>query len=298
MWLIRISLYAFWFAKRRTNFSTIFGRYIARFKLFTYLDDILIASVDHASHYRDLERVFKRLNEKGLVLNIEKCILVADKLPFLGCEVSKDGISPSKEKVKALVNYPQPQDVSAFGRFLAKLNFYRRFIPNAAEIQRMLYDLVKSKRKRDKTTIEWSEAAVQAFQTCKNSIAQSGLLAHPNSEAKLSLVVDASNTGIEGTLQQTYLKNTHPLAFFSREINPGRISQTGDKTSPEQQRHLEFISQFSTDIRYISGMQNTVADAFSRIDEIGIPSEIDYEKIARAQVNDEKRTLNKLQILI
>ncbi|GBM57711.1 Transposon Ty3-I Gag-Pol polyprotein [Araneus ventricosus] len=63
---------------------------------FAYLDDILIASIDHVSHYMDLERVFQRLNEKGLVLNIEKCIFAADKLPFLGCEVSKDGISPSK----------------------------------------------------------------------------------------------------------------------------------------------------------------------------------------------------------
>ncbi|GBL97553.1 Retrovirus-related Pol polyprotein from transposon 297, partial [Araneus ventricosus] len=298
---------------------------------FAYLDDILIASIDHASHYGDLEQVFQRLNEKGLVLNIEKglvlniekCIFGADKLPFLGCEVSKDGISPSKEKVEALVHYPQPQDVSSLRRFLAMLNFYRRFIPNAAEIQRILYDLVKSKRKCDKTTIEWSEAAVQAFQTCKNSIAQAALLAHPSSEAKLSLVVDASNTGIAGTLQQTYLKNTQPLAFFSLKLTPaesrystydrellavyssikhfghfleGRdfiiytdhkpltfaFQQTGDKTSPRQQRHLEFISQFGTDIRYISGIQNTVADALSRIDEIGIPSEIDYEEIARA----------------
>ncbi|GBO30590.1 Retrovirus-related Pol polyprotein from transposon 297, partial [Araneus ventricosus] len=151
---------------------------------FAYLGDILIASIDHASHYRDLEQVFQRLNEKGLVLNI-KCIFRADKLPFLGCEVSKDGISPSKDKVEALVHYPQPQDVSSLRRFLAMLNFYRRFIPNAAEIQRILYDLVKGKKKRDKTTIDWSEAAVQAFQTCKNSIAQAALLAHPNSEAKL-----------------------------------------------------------------------------------------------------------------
>ncbi|GBM31806.1 hypothetical protein AVEN_56909-1 [Araneus ventricosus] len=60
--------------------------------------------------FQNLEQVFQRLNENGLVLNIEKCIFGADKLPFLGCEVSKDGISPSKEKFEALVNYPQPQD--------------------------------------------------------------------------------------------------------------------------------------------------------------------------------------------
>ncbi|GBN24748.1 Retrovirus-related Pol polyprotein from transposon 297 [Araneus ventricosus] len=209
------------------------------------------------------------------------------------------------------------------------LNFYSRIIPNATEIQHILYDLVKGKKKREKATIEWNEAAVQSFQTSKHSIAQAALFAHPNSEAKLSLIVDASNSGIAGTLQQTYLKNTQPLGFFSRKLTPaesrhstydcellavyssvkhfrhsleGRdfiintdhkpltfaFLQTGEKTSPRQQRHLESISQFSTDIRYISGIQNTVAGALSRIDEIGIPSEIDYEEIARAQADDEE----------
>ncbi|GBM92188.1 Retrovirus-related Pol polyprotein from transposon 297 [Araneus ventricosus] len=189
--------------------------------------------------------------------------------------------------------------------------------------------LGQKEARHDKTTIDWSEVDVQAFQTCKNSIAQAALLAHPNSEAKLSLVVDASNTGIAGTLQQTYLKNTQPLAFFSRKLTQaesrystydrellavyysikhfrhfleGRdfiiytdhkhltfaFQQTGDKTSPRQQRHLEFISKFSTDGRYISGIQNTVADALSRIDKIGIPSEIDYEEIAQAQIDDDE----------
>ncbi|GBN51225.1 Retrovirus-related Pol polyprotein from transposon 17.6 [Araneus ventricosus] len=150
---------------------------------FAYLDDILIASIDHASHYRDLEEVFQRLNEKGLVLNIEKCIFGADKLPFLGCEVSKDGISPSKEKVEAL-----------------------------------------GKKKRGKTTIDWSEAAVQAFQTCNNSIAQAVLLAHPNSEAKLSLAVDARNTEPHGTplhcdVSTGNIRPSVPKAFRNTIIN-------------------------------------------------------------------------------
>ncbi|GBM36609.1 hypothetical protein AVEN_271486-1 [Araneus ventricosus] len=165
------------------------------------------------------------------------------------------------------------------------LNFYRRFIPNAAEIQRILYDLVKGKKERDKTTIEWSEAAVQAFQTCKNSIAQAALLAPPNSETKLSLVVDASNTDIAGT---HFLDGRDFIIYTDHKPLTFAFKQTGEKTSPRQQRHLEFISQFSTDIRYISGIQNTVADAFSRIDEIGIPSEIDYEEMARAQTDDEE----------
>ena len=37
-----------------------------------------------------------------------------------------------------------------------------------------------------------------------------------------------------------------------------------DKWSPRQQRHLCFISEFTTDVRYVTGADNVVADALSR----------------------------------
>ncbi|GFT13512.1 retrovirus-related Pol polyprotein from transposon 412 [Trichonephila clavipes] len=44
------------------------------------------------------------------------------------------------------------------------------------------------------------------------------------------------------------------------------FQQHSEKCSPRQLRHLDFISQFSTDIRYTKGSDNTVADALSRIE--------------------------------
>ncbi|GBL70362.1 Retrovirus-related Pol polyprotein from transposon 297, partial [Araneus ventricosus] len=66
------------------------------------------------------------------------------------------------------------------------------------------------------------------------------------------------------------------------------LHQTQDKISPCQQRHLDFICQFTTDIRFISGSDNFVADAFSRISEIQIPSEINYAAMAEAQRTDKE----------
>ncbi|KAG8190957.1 hypothetical protein JTE90_010821 [Oedothorax gibbosus] len=62
--------------------------------------------------------------------------------------------------------------------------------------------------------------------------------------------------------------------------------QRSDKCSPRQARQLDFISQFTTDIRYIKGSENIVADTLSRISSISMPSPIDYEQIAQAQQND------------
>lgn len=64
------------------------------------------------------------------------------------------------------------------------------------------------------------------------------------------------------------------------------LNQNPAKASPRQFRHLDFISQFTSDIQHISGVDNVVADTFSRVDEICIPESIDYSKIADAQSTD------------
>jgi len=58
------------------------------------------------------------------------------------------------------------------------------------------------------------------------------------------------------------------------------------QSSPRQTRHLEFISQFTTDIRYVTGKDNVVANALSRIDEIN--RAINIEILAEAQEKDEE----------
>ncbi|KYB25159.1 hypothetical protein TcasGA2_TC034897 [Tribolium castaneum] len=66
----------------------------------------------------------------------------------------------------------------------------------------------------------------------------------------------------------------------------GLFEFTADKASPRQQRQLDFISQFSTRITHVSGEDNTVADALSRIDEIVTPTTISTKELKREQETD------------
>ncbi|GFT78131.1 transposon Tf2-9 polyprotein [Trichonephila clavipes] len=68
------------------------------------------------------------------------------------------------------------------------------------------------------------------------------------------------------------------------------FKQKPDKCTPRQLRHLDYISQFSTDIRYVVGTENKVADALSRveIDEIIKPPILDYKKFAQTQLHDSE----------
>jgi cleavage and polyadenylation specificity factor subunit 1 len=59
------------------------------------------------------------------------------------------------------------------------------------------------------------------------------------------------------------------------------FQQRRDKCSPRHFRHLEFIGQFSTDLRHVSGQDNVVADALLRANSVTTP--LDYHSLASSQ---------------
>lgn len=60
------------------------------------------------------------------------------------------------------------------------------------------------------------------------------------------------------------------------------------KASERQLRQLDYISQFTTDIIYVKGEDNVVADALSRISTIDMPTILDLETIQQHQQEDEE----------
>jgi cleavage and polyadenylation specificity factor subunit 1 len=64
------------------------------------------------------------------------------------------------------------------------------------------------------------------------------------------------------------------------------FQQKSDKCTPRQFRHLDFISQFTMDIRYVPGKQNIVADTLSRVDTLS--EIIDYTALAISQQGDDE----------
>ena len=64
------------------------------------------------------------------------------------------------------------------------------------------------------------------------------------------------------------------------------FQQKSSKCDPRHFQQLEFIGQFTTDIRRISGSENVVADALSRIEEV--TSAINFSALAESQALDEE----------
>lgn len=136
-----------------------------------YIDDLLIASESEEEHAIHLRMVCEVLQALGLKLNVGKCQLGKSEVRFLGQMITKDGCRTLPEKVNAVKDYPRPETAQQLYRFLALINYYRRYIPHAAEMQLPLRALSPVNKKNDKTRVQWSEAAEAAFESCKISLA-------------------------------------------------------------------------------------------------------------------------------
>lgn len=289
-----------------------------------YVDDICVASSNEKEHIEHLREVFGRLRKHGLIINVDKCQLGRSSVNFLGYQLSGTGVNMQPEKVKAIVEYPLPKTVNELRQFLALMNYYRRFIKHASEIQRPLNHFLKGNKKNDKTIIQWNDEARSAFSRCKTAINAASELQYHDPDSDIVLMVDASNTGIGGALHHDTKDGLRPLAFYSTKLTPAQqkystydrellaaylsvkhfkpwlearhfailtdhkpltfaFQQNLDKASPRQQRHLQYLAQFTTEIVHVPGTQNIPADVLSRIQAIKINPSIQYTEIARLQ---------------
>ena len=300
--------------------------------IYVYLDDLLVASTSEDEHERHLRQLFNRLQEYGIIVNPAKCLFGVPSLTFLGHIVDAGGIRPLVDKVQIIRDFPVPTSLRKLREFLGLVNFYRRFIPHCADILQPLTDMLKN-RKRKNESITLVETALSSFDRAKDRLANATALVHPRSDAPLCLLVDASDVGVGGAIQQLVDGAWQPLAFFSKRLQPaetkystfgrellaaylgikhfrhmleGRtftiytdhkplthaLRSKPDRHSPREIRHLDYISQYTTEIHHIGGKENTAADALSRlhINAVDSSSIIDFAALARAQEEDDNDT--------
>ncbi|XP_053611983.1 uncharacterized protein LOC128676069 [Plodia interpunctella] len=187
--------------------------------VYSFIDDLLVFSNNPGDHRRHVELVLERLSKYGVSLNIEKCEFGRNKIEFLGYQVSVEGITPTEERTHAISNYPKPNTVQDFRRFLGMVNFYRDCLPHQAEHQHELNKYLHNAKKNDKTPIVWTTEAETAFDICRQSVLEATTLSHPVPGAPLSLLTDASDCSLGAVLQQKENEVWKPLAFFSKSMS-------------------------------------------------------------------------------
>ena len=187
--------------------------------VFAFIDDILIASTSLEEHEAHLRIVLQRLKKFYLRLNVNKCEFGKQELEFLGFTINSEGCKPTLDKIQAIREFPRPNTIVEMRRFLGLVNFYRKLLHNAAIVQAPLNEYLRDSRKNDKRPIIWTPVAEEAFNECKESLANATILSHPSDAAETRLVCDASDFAIGAALEQRLDDLWKPLAFFSRKLN-------------------------------------------------------------------------------
>jgi transposase InsO family protein len=190
----------------------------------TFIDDVLVHSKTFQDHVAHLETTLSRFAQAGLKLNLPKCLLFRNKVPYLGHTLSAEGIAPGIDKWESLRSAPPPTDLPSLRSFLGLANFFRKFVSNFSEKSAPLHALTRHDSKW--STGQLPEAARKAFDQIVADITTAPTLALPRPAGQFHLFVDAStgsfDEGTEGGIGACLIQEQagvfRPVAYASRVL--------------------------------------------------------------------------------
>ena len=86
-----------------------------------YLDDTIVFSQTLEEHVYRFRAIFSKMRAAALKLKPSKCDLFKKEIKYLGHVVSEDGVSTDTDKIKAVIEWPQPTTVTEIRSFLGLL---------------------------------------------------------------------------------------------------------------------------------------------------------------------------------
>ena len=294
--------------------NTVFAPLLNRCVM-VYLDDIVVYSDNLNDHFDDLRKVLQLLRDNQLIAKEKKCAFFMKQITFLGFVVSNKGVHTDPGKVKAVVEWPQPQTPKDAQRFLGLTGFYQRFIPHYASTVKDLQEFATQK-------CEWSVDQDQAFKLIKEKMVSAPVLISPCFEDgyQFRVTTDASHYCLGFVLEQLDPKGKLMgiISYGSKKLTGAELNypvrekefyavikalekfrsylmyrhfiirtdhhsliylKQNNIFTGRLARWIAKISVFDFDITYLPGNKNSAADALSRPPIIEDNGSIDAEEI-------------------
>jgi len=179
-----------------------------------YIDDIIITGKTDEEHLEHLEEVLQRLLRHGVHVKWAKCRFLQPSVDFLGHRVDAEGIHTTEDKLQAIVQAPAPKNIQELRSFLGLINYYGKFISNAATILNPLNNLLHKDVKW-----KWSKECQSSFELAKEKLISSKVLMHYTPSLPIRMAGDASAYGIGAVIAHVLPDGSErPVAFASRTL--------------------------------------------------------------------------------
>ncbi|PIK62480.1 hypothetical protein BSL78_00577 [Apostichopus japonicus] len=179
------------------------------------VDDILVFgegdTVNEAikDHDIKLEKLMERCRETNLKLNPKKLKLKLNRVPFIGHLITDEGLKPDSNKVRSVMEMPDPTDVKGVQRFIGFVNYLSKFLPGLSDIGEPLRKLTLKD-----TEWCWMDVHKAAVQKVKQLISAKPVLRYYDQTKELTLQTDSSDTGLGSVITQ----EGQPVAYTSRAL--------------------------------------------------------------------------------
>jgi hypothetical protein len=200
-------------------FQRILANIIRRNNLDTfsvnYIDDILIFSTSWEEHISHLTKFMDAMRKEGFKLKLTKCRFASKSVKYLGHLIEENKVSPSNDNLIAIRNLKAPTDKSGVRSILGSINFYLKYIENSSQKLEPLHQLL-----RKNVPFEWTKECENVFQTIKDYLCSSPVLAIYDYHKPVYIDTDASYRGIGATLRQPQTNGLlQPVAYYSRKLS-------------------------------------------------------------------------------
>lgn len=188
--------------------------------LLTYVDDLLICSPTCAECVTNTVALLKHLAVTGHKASLSKLQFAKETVHFLGHGISGEGKTISPKRVSAIVSLPKPHTKKQMMSFLGMCSYCRPFIPNYAEMERPLSDLIHGKNLAASDQITWTPTAHVAFDNMKMALQTPPTLGLPDPDKPFIQTVDERISTMTSVLLQQHGDKLRPVGYFSAKLDP------------------------------------------------------------------------------
>lgn len=174
-----------------------------------YIDDVLMWSDSAEEHEKLVAMVLSRLKGAGFAVNMSKSEFRVPSVTYLGHIVSGVDVKPNPDRVRDVINFPQPKSKEDVKRLMGVTTYLAKFLPKFSEITEPIRVLLKKS-----VEFHWDHSQQQAFDRIKEKLVSAPVLALFDSKVPLVLATDASESGLGAVLVQ----RDRPVAYASRSL--------------------------------------------------------------------------------
>lgn len=165
--------------------------------LIVYMDDLLVHGSTDEEHDQILREVLDRIHKRNMRINEQKSQFGVREVIFLGHCVTTEGIRPTDDKIRAILDLQPPSSTTELRSLLGLINFVGKFIPNLAAMTRHMRSLLVKK-----SSFTWSEEHSLELRAIKAILGKVESLGYFDPNDETLLTTDASPFGLGAILVQ------------------------------------------------------------------------------------------------